>query len=350
MLILDLQTGEHRDAIGSSNAFAHSIAQLLHNTKGVLRLTEEDGQLEELTSTVKNGALGGRLFFDQVKAAALSAIDPASRPEHIVGLSRETQHQLGRMSGLIETLVPVSQLANIQGDLGDEVDRQMRNAAQMIEDAARRLAELMDKARSGANLEVHSAILEAAMAITSAIANLIKRATETQQEIVAHGRGSTTTGAFYKKNNKWTEGLISAAQAVAVATKMLVESADGLVTGTHSYEQLVVAAQEVSVATTQLVAASRVKSIPFSKTQGKLEDAAVAVRKATELLVRAAKEASKQSAEGKAKEDLEGLSKHQLKVAEMEQKVKILEIEKDLVAARYRLGELVKKGYRPEEE
>ncbi|KAJ3054666.1 sla2 Src-like adaptor 2 [Rhizophlyctis rosea] len=345
-----VQTGEHRDAIGSSNSFAHSIAQLLHNAKGVLRLAAEDDQLEEIITTVKKGALGGRLFFDQVKSAALGAIDAAERPGHIVNLSRETQHQLGRMTGVIEKLVPVSKLANVEGDIGDEVERQMRNAAQAIEDAARRLEELMNKPRQGPDLDVHSAILEAAMAITSAIANLIKRATETQQEIVADGRGSTTKGQFYKKNNKWTEGLISAAQAVAAATTMLVETADGLITGTHSYEQLVVAAQEVSVATTQLVAASRVKSVPFSKTQSKLEDAAVAVRKATELLVKAAKEASKRSAESKAEADVGRLSKHQLKVAEMEQKVKILEIEKELSAARYRLGELVKKGYRPDED
>jgi huntingtin-interacting protein 1-related protein len=71
-----------------------------------------------------------------------------------------------------------------------------------------------------------------------------------------------TLGAFYKKNNKWTDGLISAAQAVANGTVDLVTVADGLVAGTKSMEQLVVSAQEVSVATTQLVAASRVKATP----------------------------------------------------------------------------------------
>lgn len=107
-----------------------------------------------------------------------------------------------------------------------------------------------------------------------------------------------TQGAFYKKNNKWTEGLISAAQAVANATVELVTIADGLVAGTKDLEELVVAAQEVSVATTQLVAASRVKAargkrlkITFfkGKTQDRLETAASAVREATKLLVKAAK-------------------------------------------------------------
>ncbi|KAI8819450.1 ANTH domain-containing protein [Fimicolochytrium jonesii] len=344
-----VQTGDHKEAIASSTSFAHSVSQLLHNAKGVTRLAAEDDQIEEIVRTVKLGALGGRLFFDQVKSVSLDTIDASHRPEHILSLSKETQHQLGRMSGLIERLV-VNKIDEAKANLEDEVEKSMKSAAQAIEDAAKRLEALFNKKREGKDLDVHSAILQAAMAITSAIAMLIQRATETQQEIVAHGRGSTTSGQFYKKNNKWTEGLISAAHAVASATTTLVECADGLVSGTHSYEQLVVAAQEVSVATTQLVAASRVKSIPFSKTQTKLEDAAVAVRKATELLVKAAKEAAKRGAESSAQHDIDRLSKHQLKVAEMEQKVKILEIEKDLSTARYRLGELVKKGYRPEED
>ncbi|KAI8591827.1 ANTH domain-containing protein [Geranomyces variabilis] len=339
-----VQTGDHKDAIATSTGFAHAIAQLLDNAKGVTRLAAEDDELEEIIRTVKMGALGGRLFFDQVKSVSLDTIDAAKRPEHIVGLSRETQHQLGRMSGVIEKLV-VHKLDETKENLEDEVEKSMRSAANAIEEAAKRLEALLNKPREGADLDVHSAILQSAIAITSAIALLIKRATETQQEIVAHGRGSTTTGQFYKKNNKWTEGLISAAQAVATATTMLVEVADGLVSGSHSYEQLVVAAQEVSVATTQLVAASRVKSIPFSKTQVKLEDAAVAVRKATELLVKAAKEAAKRGAEEKA-QTVGKLNRHQLKVAEMEQKVKILELEKDLMAARSRLGAIVKLGYK----
>ncbi|KAI8921078.1 ANTH domain-containing protein [Powellomyces hirtus] len=340
-----VQTGDHKDAIASSTGFAHSIAQLLDNAKGVTRLAAEDEELEEIIRNVKMGALGGRLFFDQVKSTSLDTIDASRRPEHIVGLSKETQHQLGRMSTMIEKLV-VNKLDEKKDNLEDEVEKSMKSAAQAIEEAARRLEALLNKPREGADLDVHSAILQSAIAITSAIAMLIKRATETQQEIVAHGRGSTTTGQFYKKNNKWTEGLISAAHAVASATTMLVESADGLLSGSHSYEQLVVAAQEVSVATTQLVAASRVKSIPFSKTQIKLEDAAVAVRKATELLVKAAKEASKRSVESNAQDDVRKLNRHQLKVAEMEQKVKILEKENELMAARSRLGAIVKEGYK----
>ncbi|KAI9098757.1 ANTH domain-containing protein [Phlyctochytrium arcticum] len=343
-----VQTGEHKDAIASSTSFAHAVAQLLHNAKGVTRLASEDDQVTDIINTVEKGALGGRLFFDQLKSTSLETVGISQRPEHIVSLSKETQHQLGRMSGLIEKLVITKSNEPQAANLEDEVERQMKNAADAIADAARKLAELMNKPQ--ANLDVHAAILQSAMAMMSAIGLLIQRATETQQEIVAHGRGAISTTQFYKKNNKWTEGLISAAQAVASATTTLVEFADGLVSGTHSFEQLVVAAQEVSVATTQLVAASRVKSVPFSKTQVKLEDAAVAVRKAAALLVKAAKEAAKRTAESGAQHDVTKLNRHQLKVAEMEQKVKILEVEKELQTARFRLGEIVKKGYHADEE
>ena len=302
---------------------------------------------EEIIRTLKRGALESKALFQKTQSSALTSTSPLSRPDVIVKLCQGTHGALAQVGSLVEKLVPkdVSTLTNVESDLGDFVEREMRNAAKAIEDAARRLEALMNAPRQGANLQVHSAILEAAMAITNAIGNLIKCATATEQEIVAHGRGATSKGAFYKKNNKWTEGLISAAKSVAVATTYLVEVADGLIHDTHTWEQLVVAAQEVSVATTQLVAASRVKAVPFSKTQDKLESAAIAVREATNLLVKAAKEASKQSAEQRAQDEIKKMGRHEFKVKEMEQQVRILEVEKELQMARYKLAEIRKSGY-----
>jgi hypothetical protein len=44
--------------------------------------------------------------------------------------------------------------------------------------------------------------LEAAIAIINAIAELVKTATASQQEITREGRGSSLKTAFYKKNNR----------------------------------------------------------------------------------------------------------------------------------------------------
>jgi hypothetical protein len=79
--------------------------------------------------------------------------------------------------------------------------------------------------------------------------------------------------------------------------------------------------------------------------QGKLEDAAVGVREATRGLVKAAKEAAKSSSEGRVMEEIGGMSSHQFKVVEMEQQVKILELEKDLESARFKLAAIRRQGY-----
>jgi hypothetical protein len=97
-----------------------------------------------------------------------------------------------------------------------------------------------------------------------------------------------------------------------------------------------------------LVAAARVKATLYSKTQDRLEQAAVAVREATKLLMKAAKDASKLSAEKEARDTVGKMSKHEAKVKEMEQQVRILELEKLLNTARYTLGEMRKAGYHEE--
>jgi hypothetical protein len=191
---------------------------------------------------------------------------------------------------------------------------------------------------------VHDAILEATLAITNAIGRLIQAATESQEEIVREGKGSSSTQAFYKRNNRWTEGLISAAKAVAYATGLLIESADGVISGTHSLEQLIVASNEVSAATAQLVAASRVKASLMSKTQQRLEVASKAVTDACKALVKQVKAISAKDGDEEGV-DYKSMPSHEFKVREMEQQVEILKLEKDLGAARRRLGEMRRAGY-----
>jgi hypothetical protein len=83
----------------------------------------------------------------------------------------------------------------------------------------------------------------------------------------------------------------------------------------------------------------------MSKTQGKLEDAAVAVREATKALVRAATDGARGRNEREIEGEVEGMSAHGFKVVEMEQQVRILELEKELEGARYRLAAIRRQGY-----
>ncbi|KAJ3135187.1 sla2 Src-like adaptor 2 [Physocladia obscura] len=346
-----IEGGDQAAAIGASSSFAQSVGQLLFNVKGVVKLAKDDEAAEEIIRVSKAGGLASRHFFQSLQSNSLSTTNPSYRSQLVNDLARGAIMGLLGISPILENLAPRKDVLSTNGgDLGDLVEREMQAAAQAIDAAARRLEELMAQPPGvGIDMNVHQAILASAMALTNAIAQLIRCATISQQEIVAHGRSSSSTAAaFYKKNNKWTEGLVSAAKAVATATTYLVECADGLVRGTHSMEQLIVAAQEVGVSTTQLVAASRVKAVPFSKAQGKLEDAAVAVREATKLLVKAARDASKMRSEQLARDEIGAMGRHEMKIKEMEQQVKILELEKELNQARFKLGEIRKQGYADE--
>ncbi len=238
---------------------------------------------------------------------------------------------LQKLSKLVDTFTPASSkinTSNSSGDLGDLVDSEMTKAADAINAAAERLAKLRKKPRDGYStyeLQIHDSILEAAIAVTNAIAQLIQAATASQQEIVREGRGSSSRTAFYKKNNRWTEGLISAAKAVASSTNTLIETADGVISGRNSPEQLIVASNEVAASTAQLVAASRVKATFMSKTQEQLEQASRRVGAACRSLVRQVQDIITQRGRdengGAEGVDYRNLSGHEFKVREMEQQV-----------------------------
>ncbi|OCH86047.1 cytoskeleton assembly control protein [Obba rivulosa] len=349
--------GDHVDVIKGANELAQSLADVLVNTKGITRLVNDD-ESDKLINVAKTaGDVGLRAFLNlqSYKLDLLSS--PTQRKEAAMRNNGEVRNALAKLSEVVDSLVPkgskAGALAKANGDIGDLVEQEMLGAAQAIEAATARLQQLMSRPRdssrfSAVDIQVHDSILAAAMAITSAIARLIQAATESQQEIVAQGKGSSTTQQFYKRNNRWTEGLISAARAVAFATTLLIETADGVLSGTHSFEQLIVASNEVAAATAQLVAASRVKANLMSKTQERLELAAKAVTEACKALVKQVKAISaKHSQEEEV--DYKNMAAMEFKKREMEQQVEILKLEKDLGAARHRLGAMRRAGYHTDE-
>ena len=168
---------------------------------------------------------------------------------------------------------------------------------------------------------MHDCILDAALAITDAITRLIRAATVAQQEIVQAGRGSSSRTAFYKKNNRWTEGLISAAKAVASSTNVLIETSDGVLSDRNSPEQLIVASNDVAASTAQLVAASRVKAGFRSQSQENLEQASKGVGAACRALVRQVQSMIRDRSQEDEQEDYSKLGAHEFKVREMEQQV-----------------------------
>jgi hypothetical protein len=348
--------GDHVDVITAANEFAQSLSEVLINSKGITRLATDDDASDRIINVAKSAGDQALRFFANLKSYKLDLVQPAQRKEIPMRNNAEARGALSKLSEVVDALVPKGKggsLAKANGDLGDIVEQQMLSAAQAIEAATQRLQDLMarpkDSRLNAVDLQVHDAILAAALAITNAIGRLIQAATESQQEIVAQGKGSSTTQQFYKRNNRWTEGLISAAKAVAFATNLLIESADGVLSGTHSLEQLIVASNEVAAATAQLVAASRVKASLMSKTQDRLEMAAKAVTEACKALVRQVKAISAKQLDSEDV-DYKSMATHEFKVREMEQQVEILKLEKDLGAARHRLGAMRRAGYHTEED
>ena len=269
----------------------------------------------------RDSANQAKRFFSSLQSARLEKTPVDQRPDAVIQSNMEVQEALQRLTKLTDAFAPKNKLDLANGDIGELVDREMRNAAQAIAQATAKLTELRSRPKdpnfSSIDLQVHDAILAAAIAITNAIAQLIQAATDTQQEIVAQGRGSITKAAFYKRNNRWTEGLISAAKAVAIATNILIDTADGVVGGRNSPEQLIVASNEVAAATAQLVAASRVKASFMSKTQERLESASKAVTNAVRALVRQVEEIVARRLRGDEDIDYSRLSSREFKVEQV---------------------------------
>jgi hypothetical protein len=323
--IADGPNSSHAEIIRTINVFASSIADVLSNTKGLTRLATDDKKADQLVNGARQSALSTVKFFRGLQSFRLDGMDPMQKTDVVINSNNEVLMNLQKLSKLVDTFAPNSgKLSNNKGDLGDLVDNEMNKAADAINAAAERLAKLKSKPKDGYStyeLRIHDSILDAAIAVTNAIARLIKAATVTQQEIVQAGRGTSSKSTFYKKNNRWTEGLISAAKAVASSTNTLIETADGVLSGRNSPEQLIVASNDVAASTAQLVAASRVKAGFMSKSQDSLEQASKAVGAACRSLVRQVQSMIKDRDQDDDRVDYAKLGAHEFKVREMEQQV-----------------------------
>lgn len=249
----------------------------------------------------------------------------------------ELQKQLANFMKIVEQQAPM-------GNEDLSLEMEMERTAKVIEMASERLSSLFANHTSDPSKKsLNEGLLQSAMGMTNAIGNLIKQATLSQQELVQ--KGGDTPQAFYKKNNRWTQGLISAAKAVAMATNSLVEIADAVLKGTKSMDALIVAIKEVSAATAQLMAASRVKAVHGSKQQERLESAARVVADCATTLVKTVQSLIERM---QPAENFSEMTLQQAKVEEMNVKIKILELERELEQKRAGLSQLRKITYHDE--
>ncbi|KAI5777381.1 ANTH domain-containing protein [Geopyxis carbonaria] len=349
--IADGPSSHQGQIIKTVTTFAGSIADVLLNAKGITRFLPDDKKAETLVSVARQSAETTIKFFQNVQSFRIDSLNENQKADVVISNNLDIQAILQKLTKLVEQYIGMgAKLSDLNQDLGEHVDTELGKAAAMIEAATARLAQLQQKSKdpgySTYDLRIHESILDAAIAVTNAIAQLIKAATISQQEIVLKGKGASSRTAFYKRNNRWTEGLISAAKAVASSTNILIETADGVISGRHKLEQMIVASNDVAASTAQLVAASRVKADFMSKSQDRLESASKSVTSACKSLVRQVQEiiAVRNREEGDDI-DFSKLSGHEFKFQEMEQQVKILQLENELQQSRLRLGEMRKHSY-----
>ncbi|XP_071444494.1 huntingtin-interacting protein 1 isoform X2 [Hetaerina americana] len=229
----------------------------------------------------------------------------------------------------------------------DRVENELAEIDKAIDEAAARIEEMLKKSReadSGIKLEVNGKILDSCTALMKAIHVLVQKSRLLQSEIVAQGKGTASAKEFYKRNHQWTEGLISAAKAVAIGAKYFVNAADKAVQGEGKLEQVVVASQEIAASTAQLVIASKVKASRDSANLYALSDASKAVARATGAVVATAKDCSQLVAE-KEDFDVSRLTLHQAKTLAMESQVRVLELESLLQKEREKVTTLRRHHY-----
>lgn len=357
--LIDGPKGDVVKVIDTITSFATSVSDILMSTKGLTRLTQSDDFQDDLIDTARDVAEMSEVFLDSLTSNNRNETTMEAQTDKVINGNVDLQEILQTLLQLVESLVApgakvdLEKLQRGQQELGDAVDKEMQNASAAIEAASHRLNELLRKNSAAPNIDsidaqVNSSILGSALAIIDAVKLLISASISSQEEIVNKGRGSHSRSSFYKKNNRWTEGLISAAKAIAYSTNVLIQIADGTLKGSNSNEELIVASREVAASTAQLVAAARVKSDLMSKTEDDLEQASKKVNTACKQLVAKVNELI--TNKGVLDQvDYSKMNVHENRTAEMEQQVEILKLEKALDVARKRLGEIRKYSYSDDE-
>ncbi|CAP33674.2 Protein CBR-HIPR-1 [Caenorhabditis briggsae] len=272
-----------------------------------------------------------------------------SRAEKMNVLREDVKSLLKNFQTLNTLIVSLPLATDIDKEVvGSELEQEMRRMDDAIRRAVQEIEAIQRKAREnsdGIRLEVNESILANCQALMSVIMQLVAASRELQIEIVAAGKQGGSPAEFYKRNHQWTEGLLSAAKAVGVAARVLVESADGVVTGKGKFEHLIVAAQEIAASTAQLFVSSRVKADKDSSKLEALSIASKAVNQNTAQVVAAVKNGQTTLNDDGNSLDFSYLSLHAAKKEEMESQVRMLELEQSLNQERAKLAALRKQHY-----
>ncbi|KAG7691297.1 hypothetical protein KL930_005410 [Ogataea haglerorum] len=350
--IADDMRGENESGlIKTLIELSDSIGNLFSNVKAILRDRKDDIQ-EILVEGSKDLAHMVELFFESMLSNHLMKLELHERTDRVITGNINVQEVLQSLMQVVEVFRDPGMKTSVSSDeLGSILDKELANTQAAVEKAAGLLDSMSTRhkleVQEDGSLEVNEAIISCASAIINAVRLLLKACIDAQEEIVSREKGSMSRALFYKKNNRWTEGLISASKQVAYATGILIKMADGVLAGTNTSEELIVASNEVASATAQLVSSSRVKSDLMSQSHLNLEEASKKVTSSCKMLVTKVRSLLLTDESPKTV-DYSQLTAHENRTAELEQQVEILKLESALSHARKRLGEIRKFSYRDE--
>ncbi|XP_043217689.1 talin-2-like isoform X2 [Amphibalanus amphitrite] len=328
------------DVIAAANAGRKAIADMLTACKGAA-YSAESAELK--TRTLE----AGHSIAAEYRRLLQWVLTILNKP------TVESKQQLPAVSRQIAQCVTELVAAAEQLKGSDWVDpddpcaiaeTELLGAASSIDAAAKKLAALRPRRQvkeADQDMNFDELILESCQSIAAATSALVKAASSAQRELV--DRGVVSQRAHYSsEDGQWSEGLISAARTVAVATHSLCQAANSLVQGHSSEEMLISAAKQVAGSTAQLLVACKVKADPDSAATRRLQEAGNRVKKATDNLVRAAQQAIEQDEERSLilnKRLVGGLAQ------ELDAQSDVLRKERELEDARLKLAALRRAKY-----
>ncbi|GFY68064.1 huntingtin-interacting protein 1 [Trichonephila inaurata madagascariensis] len=327
-----------KDVLQSTMSFVHLLTNVLTEGKATSNASPNIEQGDQLSQACKQLGFSGLDLFKVLQSKASQ--------DDIKKVFNSVSMEISNTIKIMEILVP-SMSQDQSQKLGDIIEQELKQMDSDIEEAARRIQEMLNNSKagdSGMKLEVNSKILDSCTNLMQAIKVLVHASKHLQEEIVSQGKGTASIKEFYNRNHRWTEGLISAAKVVGLGARFLVNAADKVVSKQTKFEELVVASQQIAAATAQLVIASRVKAERGSEKLGKVSQASKRVTEATGQVVATAKSCAEMVEESEEM-DFSKLTLHQAKRLEVESQVRVLELESMLVKERVKLAGLRKKHY-----
>jgi len=264
----------------------------------------------------------------------------------------DIKSQIEEIKRSAKSLLPRG-LDQSEEDIADVFEVEFQQTSREVEQARDRFERMLEEARmrdEGVKLDVNERVLNSCTDLMKYIQALVMTSGDLQKEIVDEGRGASSTKDFYLKNSQWTEGLLSAAQFVGNSATQLTNAADEVVTGKGSFSKLEVCSSQIMETTVQLVAASRVKASKGSKNLQLLEQASGNLNKATGNVVATAKHGYKTLNNQLHNFNLDNTTLMQIKKKEVDQKVRINDLEKELEHENEKMRIIRKKFYEMERE